>query len=498
MFRDERRCKIWGQIRQHGLQAFFKLLPAEAFVNAAQVAGVDVGNSALALPTLVMLALSAAIHRTKSFGDVLVFTLKLLEDSEHWPQSPLAAARNNAKRRTKNSKERRKLTKTRSKHNPCGNDPTVVTEEAFVQARGRMPLRFWTALLMILVCRFQQRHAKWLQWNEFRLLAIDGTTVSMQNWKALKGHFGSAKNGKSERAQARMVMLQFPMARMPLRYELTPLDEGERVVAERLLTGLEPDDLVLMDQGFWSYKLFWQIQNQNAYFAIRRNPGAQFKIIKRLGKKDRIVEWAPSDRDQRHGLPPVIRLREVDYQIKGFRASTVVTNVLDPKRISREQWVRLATQSDEGRLRLVQGLYHRRWEIETTFAELKVTQGMEGSLRSRKPNGIYYEVAGHVLLYLLIRWLIVEAAEAEGVDPLRISFKGALNELLDILPSLTVASPRRIAQVLLPRLLQRIASHRVPFRPGRFFKRPRDGKNKYKYKRKGKSKTKPPNKLQTK
>ena len=41
---------------------------------------------------------------------------------------------------------------------------------------------------------------------------------------------------------------------------------------------------------------------------------------------------------------------------------------------------------------------------------LKVDQGLDRHLRSHTPASIEYEVAGHVVLYLLIRWLIVEAA----------------------------------------------------------------------------------------
>ena len=151
------------------------------------------------------------------------------------------------------------------------------------------------------------------------------------------------------------------------------------------------------------------------------------RTLKRLGPNDRLVEWRPSNPRQRRELPESIRLRVIDYQIKGFRPTGVVTNVLDPARISREAWIHLATKEEEGRLRLAQGLYHRRWEIETTYHELKVTQGMETTLRSRTPEGIAYEVAGHVLLYFLVRWLIVEAAATENADPLRISFKGALD-----------------------------------------------------------------------
>ena len=55
-----------------------------------------------------------------------------------------------------------------------------------------------------------------------------------------------------------------------------------------------------------------------------------------------------------------------------------MTNVLDPQAITRDEWLRLAT-TEVGRV-VEPGLYHRRWEIETTFCELKVQQGMKGSL----------------------------------------------------------------------------------------------------------------------
>jgi hypothetical protein len=488
MFRDERRCKVWEYIRQHDLRVFDRFLSPAVFGEAARRAGVELGKSALSLPTLVMLGLTAAFHRTKSFAAVLTLTVKLLQDSEHWEQSPLAAAQRKARRACA-----RGSTRKRSKHDPRGSDPTVVSEEAFVQARQRMPLCFWTALLLVLVERFQKAHDRQLRWHAFRLIALDGTTLNLPNWKALRAHFGSAKNGKSWRAQARMVMLQFPLARLPFRYELSTLAEGERAVASRLLPGLSRNDLVLMDQGFWSYRLFWQIGRQQAYFAIRRYAQARFRTLKHLGFQDRLVEWSPSDSRQRRGLPKAMCLRVIDYQIKGFRPTGIVTNVLDPARIPRAAWIHLATQKDEGRLRLAQGLYHRRWEIETTYFELKVTQGMERSLRSRTPAGIAYEVAGQVLLYFLTRWLMVEAAARHNADPLRLSFKQAWDELRDMASLLIITPPERVARVLLPRLLARIASHRVPFRPGRSYARPRDGR----IKNHGHGKTRRPHKLQT-
>ncbi len=221
--------------------------------------------------------------------------------------------------------------------------------------------------------------------------------------------------------------------------------------------------------------------------------GLDCRFDGRLGPRDRLVRYAPSDRRWRQqGFPESIDLRVIDYQIKGFRSSAVVTNVLDPQVTTREDWVRLTVESDPGR-RLDRGLYHRRWEIETTFFELKVSQGMKTSLRSRTPEGIRYEVAGHVLFYFLIRWMMVEAATAHGQDPLRLSFTQALGELQDMSQTLITASPRRVSRVLLPRLMARIVQHLVPKRPGRHYSRPYDTK----VKNKGRGHRQLPSKLST-
>jgi hypothetical protein len=443
----------------------------------------------LHLGNLILFALGSAWFRTKSFADVLIVVLKLMRDTDAWPESPLADLQRRGRKKAKRQK--------RHKHDPRGQDPTRLSEEAFVQARRKMPWSFWTAVLLILTRNFETAHGERVRWKQFRLLTLDGISIALSHWRRLADYFGIAKNGRGRRTQARMVMLQYPLVRVPYRYELTPWTEDERSIAKRLLSEVQGNDLVLMDRGFWSFGLFCQIQSQGTYFATRQKARVCWRCVKRLGPNDRIVRHQPKDwRKQwkKQGLPESIDLRVIDYQIPGFRKTAVVTNILDPLVISAREWVQMATVDEAGRV-LEPGLYHRRWEIETTFRELKVTQGMQKSLRSRSPEGIRYEVAGHVLLYLLTRWLMVEAADKAGIeDPLRLSFKAAREELADMRETLIHATPDHVQHVLLPRLLQRIASHRVPLRPGRHFPRPRDTKPKDK----GKGRYQKPSKLKKK
>lgn len=472
MFRDERRRTVWDEIRQHDIRAFSDRLTTEVIHEAADRVGVRTGAGPLRLVNLVWLAIASALHYTKNFADILTLTMKLLEDQPSFGSSPLG--------RAKKAGKRRKTPKRRSKHDPRRRDPTIVSEEAFTKARRRLLVSFWTELILLLGARIQREHGRRLRWKGFRLLALDGSVVGLPHWKRLRQHYGTAGNRRRAcRTQARMVMLQFPLARLPYCHAVAPLASGEIPMARSLFRHLEPDDLLLMDRGFFSYGVFWDIQQRGAFFAIRLKARIHLKTIRRLGPQDRLVRWAPRDwRKKWRELPRSITLRVIRYQFAGFRASAVVTNLTDPKRITREHWVGLTKDRDVGR-NLQPGLYHRRWEIETTFRELKVVQGLKGHLRSRSPEGIEYEIAGHVLLYLLVRWAMLEAAVRHGIDPLRLSFIEALRELEDIRPALLVASPRW-ARVLISRLLQRIASHTVPVRPGRSYPRPNDGKTKNK------------------
>jgi hypothetical protein len=467
MFRDERRYEVWDEIRQHDIRSFSRQMTSAVFADAAKRAEVKLGKGPLYAVNLVWLGISAALHATVSFACVLTMTLRILEDQEHFAKSKLGKAQKKGRSAAADCGKR-------SRHDPRRGDPTVVSEEAFAKARQRMPLEFWIQLVIVLGERFEAEHGALLKFHGLRLLALDGTRLDLPNWKSLKDYYGTASNkGGQHNAQARMVMLQFPFVRLPYRYEVSPVKIGEITLALRLVPHLRSKDLVLLDAGYWSYGLLCAIQKRGAFFAIRLRKGLTLKTIRCLGTKDRLVRWAPKDSRgnwRKQDLPKSIDLRAIEYRVPGFRTQAIITNVLNPQRVSREDWTRLTTESDAGR-KLLPGLFHRRWEIETTFHELKVDQGLDRHLRSRKRESIEYEIAGHVVLYLLVRWLMVEAAVKHGLDPLRLSFVHALHELETMRPSLICASPRWAALTLVPRLLDRIAANQVPSRPGRHYPR---------------------------
>jgi hypothetical protein len=447
MFTDELRSEVWNDMQSRGVRTFAKFLTVSTFAEAARQSGCRIISTPLNLVNLVWLGLACSLDTAKSFAYVLTATLKILADAPHSPTGDSVTALETP---CPNNRAARRAAKSRSKHDPRRH--------------------------MILADRFAREHEATIRWKHFRLLALDGTLINLPRWRALADHFGTAKNGRGGRIpQARLVMLQFPLTRIPYRIALGPKSQAEKTMAEPLLEELRRDDLLLMDRGFWSYRLFCRIAEKQAYFAIREIAQAHLPRLRTLGPKDTLVRCAPKDKKWRRlGLPEAMVLRRVVYQVRGFRPSAVITNVTNPKLISRAEWVGMTTTHEAGRV-LDDSIYHHRWEIETSFRELKVVQKMK-VLRGRSPGSINYEIASHVLLYLLIRWLMVEAALERGIDPLRLSFTEALGAIDMMLRTMLTASPDRVRHVLLPRLLCRIASHRVPLRAGRHFPRPKDTK----------------------
>ncbi len=72
-------------------------------------------------------------------------------------------------------------------------------------------------------------------------------------------------------------------------------------------------------------------------------------------------------------------------------------------------------------------LYHERWEVESTYLEIKSTLLGRRVLRSPNPALIAQEIYALLAIYQVVRIAITDAAEAtDGVDPDRASFTNAV------------------------------------------------------------------------
>src|SRR5262249_56584096 len=78
-------------------------------------------------------------------------------------------------------------------------------------------------------------------------------------------------------------------------------------------------------------------------------------------------------------------------------------------------------------------LYERRWEGEVDIRSIKSTMQMD-ILRCKTPEMVRKEIWAHLLAYNLLRTAMAVAASENGIEPRKVSFKGAKQALTAFAP----------------------------------------------------------------
>lgn len=281
-------------------------------------------------------------------------------------------------------------------------------------------------------------------YHGLRMKIIDGVHLDIPDLPANVAAFGRAQTTRygepvpAAYPQVLAVCLTEAGTHVILDALLKPGRGSERAAARTLLRGVSAGDLLLWDRGFYSYELLAAATGRGTHVLGRVPSNVVLRPIQRLSDGSSLAKVYPDaahrGRDQ-DGL--LVRVIEYTFQ--------------DPARPGHGERHRLVTTLLDERVSSAKVLvcaYHERWEIELANDELKTHQlDRLVHLRSRTPNGIVQEFYGVLLAYNAVRGLMHEAAEAEHVDPRRISFIDSLRIIRD-----TAAAMRDAPTQYLPRL----------------------------------------------
>ena len=318
-----------------------------------------------------------------------------------------------------------------------------VTASAYCQARMKLPLAVFEELLRSVSHALQHQPLHEGRWFGHRTFWVDGSSCSMPDTPALQEHFGQP--GK-----------QLPGCGFPVAHLLALFHAGTGLVVQILAAplrihdlsevvdlhpDLRPGDVLVADRGFCSYAhlallvqarvhaVFRMHQKQIVDFTPGRShvePAGRGKgpkgqprscWLQQLGAQDQRVHWLKPltcppwmEAEQFTHLPDRLEVRELQYRVprKGFRVTkiTLVTTLLDAVRYPVEALAQL---------------YYARWGIETNFAHLKTTLGLD-VLKCKTVDGVLKELIVFVLIYNLVRLVMAQAAQRQQVGLDRISF----------------------------------------------------------------------------
>jgi Transposase DDE domain len=323
------------------------------------------------------------------------------------------------------------------------------TASAFCQARRRLPLAVFQAVLRGLVKALLPDTEAVGRWRGHRTFLLDGSSVSMPDTPELQAHFGQPGNQAKGCGfpVAHLLVLFHAGTGLLLEVLTAPLRSHDMSGITAILPLLLAGDVLVADRGFCSFAHLALLMAQGAHGVFRLHqkqivdftpgrahsrPGRRApkkgmprsRWIRAYGLMDQVVEYfKPAKRPawmseaEYAALPESIVVRELRYRITaaGFRTQevTLVTTLLDAEAYPADALAEL---------------YMTRWRVEENLKSLKHTMKMD-VLKCKTVDGVLKELTMYAIAYNLVRLTMGKAAVRQGVEPDRVSFIDALRWL---------------------------------------------------------------------
>ncbi len=345
-----------------------------------------------------------------------------------------------------------------------GLTPASADTGAYCKARKRLPQTLLSRLAKRVGWRLSNKADADKLWLGRRVKVVDGSSASMPDTSANQKAYpqpANQKPGCGFPVVAFVAVFCLGTGAM-LALAFGPWSAHDLRLFYFVRKAFVLGDIMLGDRAFGSYAELALLRRKGVDTVVRLHQarGADFRRGRILGRMDHCVAWTRPPRrpkglrrDDYRLLPEELTVRELRYSVhvNGFRtkAVTLATTLLDAEKYSAEALAEL---------------YFARWDVELNFQHIKTTMQMD-ILRGRTPAMVRKEVLAYMLAYNLVRSVMWDAAEIDAAPVRRLSFKGTIQYFLSVREVFARLGPPGAA---LERLLQFVATQKVPYRPWRF------------------------------
>lgn len=255
--------------------------------------------------------------------------------------------------------------------------------------------------------------------GDLRLVAIDGSCFDLPDEADNVASFGypgsrTSVAGHAGYPQARCVVLVECATHAVLAANLGPYRSGEWELCGPLLDKLGPGMLCMADRGFNGFEHWREAAATGAQLLWRCSDTPQLPVLTMLPDGSYLSEIKPSRVGPAQAREQAVKVRVIEYvmpaEAQPQQRYRLLTTLMDPK-----DWPAMQLAP----------LYHRRWEVEAVFDELKthLRQGRR-LLRSKTAELVRQEFYGWVLAHYAVRWLLHQGAARHRLPHADLSFKG--------------------------------------------------------------------------
>lgn len=238
------------------------------------------------------------------------------------------------------------------------------TKSAFVQYRKKIKPELFKHLSDTIVNEFYSDNEQGVElWNSFRLLAVDGSRLTLPSTDELKKIYGQTRNqSQTGVTQARVSVLYDVINNYVIDGILSPLKIGEGKLAIQHLLYVKENDLIIYDRGYPSFNLRYEHIKLNSDFLMRVKVSFS-NITKEFiesGKSNQLVDFYPGKgtklTNKEYDKNTSVKVRLVRVELPCGETEVLVTSLLNSKKY---------------RNNIFKELYFKRWGVETFYDELK-------------------------------------------------------------------------------------------------------------------------------
>ena len=244
------------------------------------------------------------------------------------------------------------------------------TKSAFVQCRKKIKPEVFKHLSDHLIDEFYtDNDASINLWNGFRLLAVDGSRLTLPDTKELEAQYGRTKNQTDTGVvQARVSVLYDVLNKFAIDGSLSALSVGEGSLALNHLAFSKPADLIIYDRGYPSFELMYEHFQRDIDFLIRVKTDFS-NVIRHFYQSELdtdIVKIYPGKNtklsDKSYSKDTFREVRLVRVDLSSGETEILITSLFDAEKYPNS---------------LFKELYYLRWGIETFYDEIKNKMNVE-------------------------------------------------------------------------------------------------------------------------
>ena len=331
---------------------------------------------------------------------------------------------------------------------------------AYSDARHAMPLVVAEKVADRVLDHLMQGYREALPGWSRRVFILDGSSLEMPHTaELLKAYPPDLKS-------------HWPVLRLLVAQELTtalaqrpcwgpmygPEAVSEQGLTEQLLDQLPRDSVLMGDINLGVFSVAFAATQRGQDVLLRLQPNRAGVVGRGWSLQsglDQQVCWQPSayERKKHPDLPAdaCVRGRLIVQQVTASDGSSVTLYLFTTLQLTVQQLVQL---------------YGQRWNVETDLRSLKRTVDLQ-VLHCKSADMIAKELVLAIVGYNLVRAVMNAAAVEYNLDPRRLSFSRSQDVVNAALPGLDAAITPAEYQTRLRRMLQLVASCKLPDRRAR-------------------------------